>query len=111
MMIRAATNGWYFVCIDPPISVSSQPNKVGFLVCDGDPMMNQTLEDFRRKVRAMSSREFKAEEARPHNKFGEEIVQKEKQNRRRIRGLRWAIAAVIISLLSVVATVVMGIVK
>jgi hypothetical protein len=20
--------GWYFVCIDPPISVSSQPNKV-----------------------------------------------------------------------------------
>jgi hypothetical protein len=44
----------------------------------------QTLEEFARKVRAMSSREFKAEEARPHNKFGEEIVQKERQNRLQI---------------------------
>jgi hypothetical protein len=71
----------------------------------------QTLEDFARKVRAMSSREFKAEEARQHNKFGEEIVQKERQNRRQIATLRCAIAATIFSFLSVVATVIMGVVK
>ncbi len=71
----------------------------------------QTLEEFARKVRAMSSREFKAEEARPHNKFGEEIVQKERQNRLQITTLRCAIAATIFSVLSVMATVIMGIVK
>jgi hypothetical protein len=71
----------------------------------------QTLEEFARKVRAMSSREFKAEEARPHNKFGEEIVRKERQYRLQITTLRCAIAATIFSALSVIATVMMGIVK
>jgi hypothetical protein len=71
----------------------------------------QTLEDFARKVRAMSSREFKSEEARQHNKFGEEIVQKERQNRLQKATLRCAIAAAIFSFLSVVATIILGIVK
>jgi hypothetical protein len=69
----------------------------------------QTLEDYARKVRAMSSREFKAE--RPHNKFGEEIVRNERQYRLQIATLRCAIAVAIFSFLSVVATVMMGIVK
>jgi hypothetical protein len=71
----------------------------------------QTLEEFARKVRAMSSREFKAEVARQHNKFGEEIVQKERQNRLQIAILRCAIAAAIFSFLGVIATVIIGIVK
>jgi hypothetical protein len=70
----------------------------------------QTLEEFARKLRAMSSREFKAEAARTHNKFGEDIVQKERQNRVQIATLRWAIAATIVSFLGVMATVIMGIV-
>ena len=71
----------------------------------------QTLEDFARKVRAMSSREFKAEEARQHNKFGEEIVQKERQNCLQKATLLCAIAAAIFSFLSVVATIILGIAK
>jgi hypothetical protein len=71
----------------------------------------QSLEDFARKLRAMSWREFKAEEARSHNKLGEEVVQKERQTRRQIATLRCAIAATIFSFLSVAATVIMGLLK
>lgn len=70
----------------------------------------QTLEDFARRLRAMSSREFKTEAARTHNKFGEDVVQKERQNRIQIATLRWAIAATIVSFLGVAATVILGIV-
>jgi hypothetical protein len=73
-----------------------------------EPSGGQTLEQYARKLRAMSSQEFKAEAALPHNKFGEEVIQKESQRRLQIATLRWTAGAAIVGLIGVVAVILKG---
>jgi hypothetical protein len=75
-------------------------------------MAGQTLEEYARKLRAMSRQEFKTEEARSRtNKFGEELVQKERQYRLQKATLQCAIAAAIFGFLGIVATILVGTIK
>jgi hypothetical protein len=70
----------------------------------------QSLEDYTRRLSAMTMREFNAEASLPRNKFGEEVYQKERALRLQMSNAKWtkiaAIVAAIVGGLIVALTLV-----